>query len=150
MAWITDHSVNWLLVWYSCHGLNNRPFSDRTCLDHLNTGLVRNSDCHWTDFLCSFDLFRCQNKNGGFGGGPGQVSHLAPTYAAVNALAIIGGEVHVRYSNACPVFRSWEFRIRKLQELISQSAMSSQLINFNNKNSAGSENCDTKGCRISA
>eukprot|EP00095_Tigriopus_kingsejongensis_P000668 maker-scaffold340_size202118-snap-gene-0.18 protein:Tk00668 transcript:maker-scaffold340_size202118-snap-gene-0.18-mRNA-1 annotation:"protein farnesyltransferase subunit beta" len=37
-------------------------------------------------------LASCQNPNGGFGGGPGQMSHLAPTYAAVNALAIIGTE----------------------------------------------------------
>lgn len=29
---------------------------------------------------------------GGFGGGPGQLAHLAPTYAAVNALAIVGTE----------------------------------------------------------
>ncbi|XP_047496628.1 protein farnesyltransferase subunit beta-like [Penaeus chinensis] len=35
-------------------------------------------------------LKRCQNPAGGFGGGPGQFSHLAPTYAAVNALAIVG------------------------------------------------------------
>ncbi|KAK8735797.1 hypothetical protein OTU49_005318 [Cherax quadricarinatus] len=35
-------------------------------------------------------LKHCQNPTGGFGGGPGQYSHLAPTYAAVNALAIIG------------------------------------------------------------
>lgn len=34
--------------------------------------------------------FRCQHPDGGFGGGPGQFPHLAPTYAAVNALAIIG------------------------------------------------------------
>ncbi len=27
---------------------------------------------------------------GGFGGGPQQLSHLAPTYAAVNTLAIVG------------------------------------------------------------
>lgn len=26
---------------------------------------------------------------GGFGGGPGQLPHLAPTYAAVNALSLI-------------------------------------------------------------
>ena len=32
----------------------------------------------------------CQNASGGFGGGPGQMSHLATTYAAINALAIIG------------------------------------------------------------
>ena len=36
-------------------------------------------------------LSKCQNPNGGFGGGPGQVPHLAPTYAAINALIILGG-----------------------------------------------------------
>jgi hypothetical protein len=35
-----------------------------------------------------FALCRCQDPEGGFGGGPGQLAHLAPTYAAVNALAI--------------------------------------------------------------
>lgn len=35
-------------------------------------------------------LKRCQNPTGGFGGGPGQYSHLATTYAAVNSLIIIG------------------------------------------------------------
>jgi hypothetical protein len=35
-------------------------------------------------------LRRCQVPSGGFGGGPGQLAHLAPTYAAVNALAILG------------------------------------------------------------
>ena len=34
-------------------------------------------------------FFRCQNADGGFGGGPGQLSHLAPTYAASNALALL-------------------------------------------------------------
>ncbi|XP_025104033.1 protein farnesyltransferase subunit beta-like isoform X2 [Pomacea canaliculata] len=34
-------------------------------------------------------LGRCQHPKGGFGGGPGQVPHLAPTYAAVNTLAIL-------------------------------------------------------------
>jgi len=37
-------------------------------------------------------LAKCQSSDGGFGGGPGQLPHLAPTYAAVNALAIIGTE----------------------------------------------------------
>lgn len=38
-------------------------------------------------------LNRCQDSNaGGFGGGPGQLPHLAPTYAAVNALIICGTE----------------------------------------------------------
>lgn len=35
-------------------------------------------------------LGKCQSEKGGFGGGPGQHPHLAPTYAAVNALCIIG------------------------------------------------------------
>jgi len=35
-------------------------------------------------------LDKCQDVNGGFAGGPGQDPHLAPTYAAVNALVIIG------------------------------------------------------------
>ncbi|GAA5859441.1 hypothetical protein JCM8547_006823 [Rhodosporidiobolus lusitaniae] len=37
-------------------------------------------------------LMSCQNKDGGFGGGPGQISHLAPTYAATCALAYSGEE----------------------------------------------------------
>lgn len=35
-------------------------------------------------------LSRCQHPDGGFGGGPGQLAHLAPTYAAVMSLAIVG------------------------------------------------------------
>ncbi|PSR87586.1 Protein farnesyltransferase subunit beta like [Actinidia chinensis var. chinensis] len=38
------------------------------------------------DFLC-----RCQHPDGGYGGGPGQLPHLATTYAAVNALITLGG-----------------------------------------------------------
>jgi protein farnesyltransferase subunit beta len=34
----------------------------------------------------------CQHPQGGFGGGHGQMAHLAPTYAAVNILAMYGGE----------------------------------------------------------
>ncbi|CAH1790767.1 unnamed protein product, partial [Owenia fusiformis] len=35
-------------------------------------------------------LNKCQCESGGFAGGPGQQAHLAPTYAAVNALCILG------------------------------------------------------------
>lgn len=35
---------------------------------------------------------RCQCPDGGFGGGPGQLPHLAATYAAVNTLVILGTE----------------------------------------------------------
>ena len=44
--------------------------------------------CH--NLNLNFYSALCQNKDGGFGGGPGQISHLATTYAAVNALAIMG------------------------------------------------------------
>ena len=37
-------------------------------------------------------LGHCQHSNGGFGGGPGQLAHLAPTYAAVGTLVTLGGE----------------------------------------------------------
>lgn len=34
----------------------------------------------------------CQHPEGGFGGGHGQLAHLAPTYAAVNTLALFGDD----------------------------------------------------------
>jgi prenyltransferase beta subunit len=34
----------------------------------------------------------CKPPEGGYGGGPGQMAHLAPTYAAVSALLTLGGE----------------------------------------------------------
>lgn len=37
-------------------------------------------------------LKRCQAPSGGFGGGPGQLPHAAPTYAAVLALCTLGTE----------------------------------------------------------
>ena len=36
------------------------------------------------DFLAA-----CQHSDGGFGGAPGQLAHLAPTYAALAALATL-------------------------------------------------------------
>lgn len=36
-------------------------------------------------------LSRCQDPKGGYGGGPGQMPHLATTYAAINALITLGG-----------------------------------------------------------
>ncbi|KAJ8649763.1 hypothetical protein MRB53_002786 [Persea americana] len=37
-------------------------------------------------------LGRCQDANGGYGGGPGQLPHLATTYAAVNSLITLGSQ----------------------------------------------------------
>jgi len=39
--------------------------------------------------ICEF-LELCQSETGGFGGGPGQLAHLATSYAAMNAIAILG------------------------------------------------------------
>ncbi|KAL5796959.1 hypothetical protein ACOSQ2_001779 [Xanthoceras sorbifolium] len=37
-------------------------------------------------------LSRCQEPDGGYGGGPGQMPHLATTYAAVNSLITLGSD----------------------------------------------------------
>ena len=39
---------NELLVYYSCHDLNNGPFTEQTILDNLNTKQVCYSDPHCT------------------------------------------------------------------------------------------------------
>ena len=43
------------------------------------------------DQVASF-LLHCQDPTGGFAGGPQQLPHLAPTYAAVSALMVAGTE----------------------------------------------------------
>jgi len=70
-----DASRPWLCYWilHSLAILNALPDNDK-----LNR-------------VAAF-LAKCQDANGGFAGGPGQMPHLAPTYAAVNALTIIGTE----------------------------------------------------------
>ncbi|XP_045124653.1 protein farnesyltransferase subunit beta-like isoform X3 [Portunus trituberculatus] len=68
-----DASRPWLVYW-AVHALE---ILDARLTDAEASAVV--------DFLK-----HCQNPSGGFGGGPGQYSHLAPTYAAVNALVIIG------------------------------------------------------------
>jgi protein farnesyltransferase subunit beta len=37
-------------------------------------------------------LQACQHASGGYGGGPGHLPHLAPTFAAVCALLTLGGQ----------------------------------------------------------
>ncbi|EDV93491.1 protein farnesyltransferase subunit beta [Drosophila grimshawi] len=50
-----------------------------------------NYDDKYLEDIVQF-LIKCRAPTGGFGGGPGQYAHLAPTYAAVNSLCIIGTE----------------------------------------------------------
>ncbi|XP_076314534.1 protein farnesyltransferase subunit beta-like isoform X1 [Tachypleus tridentatus] len=70
-----DASRPWLCYWI-LHSLEllDEPISDET-----------------KSKVAAF-LSQCQHPDGGFGGGPQQLPHLAPTYAAVNALCIIGTE----------------------------------------------------------
>ncbi len=70
-----DSSRPWIVYWIlNAAHLLNHSFTD-TFLDQI------------VDFLV-----KCRSPDGGFGGGPGQFPHLAPTYAAVNSLCIIGTE----------------------------------------------------------
>ncbi|XP_065655395.1 protein farnesyltransferase subunit beta isoform X2 [Hydra vulgaris] len=69
-----DASRPWLCYWI-LHSLEllNEPIPEEVCQQVANF------------------LDKCQNHDtGGFGGGPGQLSHLAPTYAAVCSLCILG------------------------------------------------------------
>lgn len=59
---------------------------------------------HWAPKVASF-LAHCQHPDGGFGGGPGQLAHLAPTYAAVAALVIAGDEVAYRAADRSATYR---------------------------------------------
>ncbi|XP_052768995.1 protein farnesyltransferase subunit beta-like isoform X2 [Mya arenaria] len=70
-----DASRPWLCYWI-LHSLEllDEPLSDETISQ-----------------VAKF-LGKCQCETGGFAGGPGQHAHLAPTYAAVNALCILGTE----------------------------------------------------------
>lgn len=79
-------------------GLRNLP-SAFECLDSSRPWI-----CYWilhslylldakidedlSDRIVKF-LGTCQSETGGFGGGPGQIAHLATTYAAVNALCTL-------------------------------------------------------------
>lgn len=70
-----DSSRPWLVYWI----LNSAYL-----LGHI-------FDDELLDNTVSF-LIKCRSATGGFGGGPGQHPHGAPTYAAVNSLCIIGTE----------------------------------------------------------
>ncbi|GJN17738.1 hypothetical protein PR202_gb04834 [Eleusine coracana subsp. coracana] len=72
---VLDANRPWLCYWM-VHPL---ALLDEVLDDDIEDDIV--------DFLA-----RCQDKDGGYGGGPGQLPHLATTYAAVNTLVTIGSE----------------------------------------------------------
>ena len=50
-------------------------------------------------------LTQCQDPEGGFGGGPYQLPHLAPTYAAVASLVTLGGTAALEVINTDAISR---------------------------------------------
>ena len=65
-----------------------RPWLVYWCLTGL--GVLGEKLEEWRDRV--LDTFSpLQNPNGGFGGGHGQISHAAPSYAVVLSLAMVGG-----------------------------------------------------------
>lgn len=68
-----DASRPWIIYWI-LHAL-----------DLLNIQITESQKTRAIHTLASF-----QHAQGGFGGGPGQIPHLAPTFASVHALAILG------------------------------------------------------------
>jgi len=73
-----DASRPWILFWI-LHSLELLGLFDR-----------RHSEADARRIYAFLD--RCQASTGGFGGGPGQIAHLAPTYAATMSLVILGSE----------------------------------------------------------
>lgn len=73
-----DASRSWLLYWNSHphHLLGGEPF------DGFRVSEIK-------DTLLRFRPSNMPGSKGGFGGGSGQIRHLAPTYAAVMALAYV-------------------------------------------------------------
>jgi len=58
-------------------------------------------------------LSSCQHESGGFGGGPGQLAHLAPTYAAMSALVTIGTKEAMAVVDVGKL-RAWLMRLKTL------------------------------------
>ena len=73
-----DSSKPWLIYWI-LHGLSLLGAEALIQAPNLRPRILAT-------------LASCQTGLGGpFGGGPGQMAHLAPTYAAVSSIAIMGG-----------------------------------------------------------
>lgn len=71
---VLDANRPWLCYWI----LHSLALLGESIDDNLENNVV--------DFLS-----RCQDPLGGYGGGPGQMPHLATTYASINSLITLGG-----------------------------------------------------------
>ncbi len=96
-----DASRPWLLYWaltgLSILGEEVKQYRQRWYIKNFIINLIFS---HASDGLYRLILFMhrvistfspMQNPEGGFGGGHGQISHIAATYAAVLSLAMVGG-----------------------------------------------------------
>lgn len=91
-----DASRTWVCYW-NLHSLEllEVPIPDETkeaVISFLKTYVLIFKYANNTHEKLFILNARCQNSTGGFGGGPLQYSHLAPTYAAINALVILQSE----------------------------------------------------------
>ncbi len=80
---VLDSSRPWICYWI----VHSLALLDAPLPAEVTSGAV-------TDFLAL-----CQDPEGGFGGGPMQLPHLAPTYAAVACLVTLGGEAALSVVN---------------------------------------------------
>ncbi|RWS28065.1 Protein farnesyltransferase subunit beta-like protein [Leptotrombidium deliense] len=94
-----DASKPWLTYWIS-HSL--ALLGDQSSLgveiNLKNQYLISCIIVHASKRIINF-LLTCNNDGGGYGGGPGQMSHLATTYAAINALVTLENEDALRSIN---------------------------------------------------
>ena len=67
-------------------------FPSQTPLDYLRVSRSLQLSADYTACSVISTLVPMQNVEGGFGGGHGQLSHCASSYAAVLSLVMIGGE----------------------------------------------------------
>lgn len=58
----------------------------------------------WAPKVAAF-LKQCHSPDGGFGGGPMQLAHLAPTYAAVSAIMVAGREVAYKVVDRAAMYK---------------------------------------------
>ena len=66
----------------------------------------------WADDRALASLKACQHPEGGFGGSHGHMAHLAPTYAALNTLALYGGDDAFEIVNREKMY-SWLMSIKQ-------------------------------------
>ena len=90
-----NSSRTWIVYWL-VHSLG--VLGELDLEEDLQTDVV--------EFLAS-----CQHESGGFGGGPGQLAHLAPTYAAMSALVTIGTKEAMAVTDVGKL-RAWLMRLK--------------------------------------